>query len=145
MYRSPAASSPSAFLRTEMLRASPPSSTKVSGQTSPSSSSFPTTCPPRLTRARRVPKAFGVSGTGSPSRSSRRSASSRRNGPNSYKCLVGVLITPVRILSELCQGDCHGFVKTSSGAPGDSASPRKGRRRGGGQGGAGGGQYKTND
>jgi signal recognition particle subunit SRP54 len=78
----PAADSPSAFLRTAMLRLRFASSTKLSGHTCSKNSALSTRCPCRSTRSRRMSKTFGVSGTGWPSRSRRCSLGSRRNGPN---------------------------------------------------------------
>src|SRR4030095_16749332 len=75
------------------------SSTKLSGQTVCINSSFSTSRPPRRISTSSVSKTFGSSGTGLPSRSSRRSAGSRRKESNSNNSLSGLVI-PLRGISE---------------------------------------------
>ncbi len=74
--------SPSVFLRAVMFWLRLFSSTTAPGQTLLINSSFSTVLPLCRTSASSVSNAFGVSGTGSPSRSRRRFTGSRRNGPN---------------------------------------------------------------
>ena len=68
-----------ALRRTEMLRVRLLSSTKLSGQTVRINSSFPTNRPACRISTSSVSKTFGSRGTGSPSRSNRCSAGSRRS------------------------------------------------------------------
>src|SRR5919112_197229 len=81
MYRLAWRLSPRHLRRTVMFWLRLFSSTDASGQTLRISSSFSTVFPLCWTSARSVSNAFGVSCTGSPSRSSRRLTGSRRNGP----------------------------------------------------------------
>src|SRR5262245_41508169 len=69
------------------------SSTKVSGQSDCINSSLLTTRPLFSTSTSNVSKTFGGSGVIRPSRINNRSSTSRRNGPNSYNCLVRFSIT----------------------------------------------------
>jgi hypothetical protein len=69
-------SSSSAFRSSEMLRASPTSSTVVSGHTSFISSAFSTTRPRRSSSTCSVSIALGTSGTTSPCRNSSRCSAS---------------------------------------------------------------------
>src|SRR5262245_66020244 len=69
------------------------SSTKVSGQSDCINSSLLTTLPLFSTSTSNVSKTFGGSGVIRPSRINNLSSASRRNGPNSYNCLVCFCIT----------------------------------------------------
>src|SRR5438552_2942320 len=60
---------------------------EICGQRRASRSLFSRRCPLFSTSTTSRSKHLGVSATGSPLRSNRRSSGSRRNGRNSYKCL----------------------------------------------------------
>src|SRR5262245_2345705 len=75
-----------------MLEARLASSTTVSGHTDRNSSSFSTSRPRRSRSASNRSKIFGGIWTTSPSRSNRRSAVFKRNGPKSYNRVVLSLI-----------------------------------------------------
>ena len=82
MKRAPSGLSPSALRSVKTFWARLDSSTTVSGQIRRRTSSLSTTRSRFWTSSSSVSKAFGVRGSGSPSRSSRRVAGSRRKGPN---------------------------------------------------------------
>jgi len=78
----------SAFRSAETFTLRLASSTNVSGHTLFINSSFSTTSPCASTSTISVSTAFGLSATGSPSRSRMRFAASSRNSPNSYNCFI---------------------------------------------------------
>src|SRR5215469_14941897 len=82
MKRLPLRSSPSTLRNTEMFWASEDSSTTVSGQRCLKKASFSTKCPAVFTSRKRVSKTLGVSGTGFPWHSRRRSLTLSKNSPN---------------------------------------------------------------
>src|SRR5271165_7016357 len=96
MYLEPSSPSRNALRKIEICWARFDSSTKVSGHTLRSSSSFSSRRPRFSTRKTKASNAFGDSRTGVWPRRSRRSAGFKRNGPNSKTAFVSRDISPFR-------------------------------------------------